>query len=304
MAKAYASRIIEAPVETVWRGSRDFNGLGAWVSAVSQSAIEDGLDADVVGCVRSFHIGRQHVRERLLMLDDTRYRFAYNFETPAFPVANYHAEFELIPVTDGERTFAQWSASFDEAAADAGKYAEIISRDVFAAGLQGLAALVSGGDTLEGQMRWQGDRPAKVFCSAVLRGSVEAVWTRMRDFAGMDGWHPDITAMTMLDGARPDKVSGTRDFHFGPGRLREQLTMLCDVTHAFGYRITASEMPWLNYHAAVRLYPITASGETFAVWTADWVASPQDDLRLIPTVHHDVFQKAFETLNERFFGGR
>ena len=304
MARAYASRIIEAPVETVWRAVRDFNALPAWVAAVPRSEIEDGLDADVVGCVRSFHIGEQRVRERLLMLDDTRYRFAYNFETPAFPVERYVAEFELIPVTAGERTFAQWSATFDEAPQDAGKYVDIISRDVFAAGLEGLASLVGRTLAPEGKTRWQGDRPAKVFCSSVLNGPVEAVWARMRDFAGMDGWHPEITGMAMLDGARSDKVSGTRDFQFGTGRLHEQLTMLCDRSHAFAYRITASETPWLNYHAAARLYPITATGKTFAVWTADWVASPQDDLTLIPQVHHDVFQKAFDTLNERFFAGR
>lgn len=300
MAKAYASRIIDAPVEAVWATARNFNGLPAWVSAVSRSEIEDELDADVVGCIRSFHIGEQHVRERLLMLDDTRYRFAYNFETPAFPVADYLAKFELIPVTDGDRTFVQWSASFDEAPTDTGKYTGIISRDVFAAGLQGLAAKVGGATAPEGATRWQGDRPAKVFCSSVLNAPIEAAWSRMRDFAGMDGWHPDITAMTMVGGARPDKVSGTRDFHFGAGRLNEQLTMLCDRTHAFAYRITASEMPWLNYHAAARLYPISESGKTFAVWTADWVASAQDDLTLIPTVHQEVFQKAFDTLNSGF----
>jgi hypothetical protein len=301
MASAYASRIIDAPIETVWTVVRDFNALPVWSPALSRSSIEDGLDPDVVGCVRSFYLDDQNVRERLLTLDDSRYRFAYNFETPAFPVRNYLSEFELIPVTDGDRTFAQWSATFDEAPEDAGKYVAVVSRDVFAGGLDSLAEHVRGQQVPEGQTRWQGDRPAKVFCSAVLNGPIEAVWARMRDFDGMDGWHPDITDMTMLDGARPDKVSGTRDFRFGSDTLHEQLTMLCDRTHAFAYRITASGMPWINYHAGARLYPISKTGSTFAVWTADWVASANDDLELIPTVHQDVFQKAFDTLNERFF---
>ena len=303
MARAYASRIIEAPVEAVWAAVRDFNALPSWLTAVSRSSIEDGLDSDIVGCVRSFYLGDQNVRERLLMLDDTRTRFAYNFETPAFPVGDYVAQFELIPITDGDRTFAQWSATFDEAPEDSGKYAAIISREVFAGGLKALAELVRGATSPEGQTRWQGHRPAKVFCSSTLNGPVEAVWARMRDFAGMGAWHPDITRMAMLDGARPDKVSGTRDFRMGPGRLHEQLTMLCDLTHAFAYRITASEMPWMNYHAGVRLYPVTQAGTTLAVWTADWVASANDDLTLIPMVHRDTFQKAFDTLNERFFAG-
>lgn len=60
-------------------------------------------------------------------------------------------------------------------------------------------------------------------------------------------------------------------------------------------------MPWLNYHAGPRLYPVSDTSHTFAVWTADWTASPQDDLELIPTIHENVFQKAFDTLDAQFF---
>lgn len=301
MAQAYASRIIEAPVEAVWDVVRDFNALPVWLPAISRSTIEDGVASDVVGCIRSMYLGEQNVRERLLMLDDSRYSFAYNFETPAFPVRDYQAHFELIPVTNGDRAFAQWSATFEEAPEDAGKYVQIVSNDVFAAGLRSLADHVRGRKAPEGAVRWQGYRPAKVFCSSIINGPVERVWDRIRDFSAMPDWHPGITKMSMLDGVRPDKVSAVRDFYFGQGRLNEQLTMLCDTRHAFRYRITRSEMPWLNYHAGARLYPITSDNTTFAVWTADWVASPNDDLQLIPTVHNEVFQKAFDTLNERYF---
>ena len=237
------------------------------------------------------------MRERLLELDDCRYRFAYNFETPAFPVENYHARFELIPVIDGGRTFAQWSASFDEAPADRGKYVGIVSRDVFAAGLRSLAALVAGRAVPDGAVRWQGLRPAKAFASSVIAGGIDAVWARMRDFAGMGSYHPEVRDMHMLDGARADKVSATRAFALGGGELHEQLTLLSDTERAFRYRILKSQMPWLNYHAGARLYPVTATGETFAVWTADWVASPNDDARLIAMVSDDVFQLAFSTLS-------
>jgi Polyketide cyclase / dehydrase and lipid transport len=300
MATACASCVIEAPVEAVWDVVRDFNALPVWNPAVARSTIENELASDVVGCVRSFTIGGELVRERLLMLDDSRYRFAYNFETPAFPVTDYVATLELIPLTNGDGTFAQWSATFDEAPEDAGKYVRIVSEDVFAAGLKALSGHVRGRASPPGAVRWQGLRPAKVFCSSIIRGPVDAVWARVRDFAGMGAWHPDIKAMVMLDGARPDKVSGVRDFLFGEGKLQEQLTLLCDLTHTFRYKINRSDMPWLNYHAGARLYPVTAADTTFAVWTADWVAASADDVALIPMVHQDVFQKAFDTLNEQF----
>jgi uncharacterized protein YndB with AHSA1/START domain len=304
MAKAYASRIVDAPVEAVWDVVRDFNALPKWNPGVTDSEIEDGLASDVVGCIRSFHLtDGTHVRERLLSLDDSRYSFTYNFEKPAFPVANYVAGMELIPVTNTDQTFVQWQATFDEKPEDAGKYVDIISNNVFAAGLKALAGKAAGRSAPEGAQRWQGLRPAKVFTSSVIGGPVEEVWATIRDFAGMGGWHDDITKMHMIDGERSDKVSGVRDFLFGDGALWEQLTYLSDSDYAFRYRILKSPMPWLNYHAGPRLYPITDTNRTFAVWTADWVASPQDDLELIPNVHENVFQKAFDTVDRRFFGG-
>src|SRR5690606_28242645 len=46
MAKAYASTIVDAPVEAVWDIVRDFNGLPDWIPGVATSEIEDGLDSD------------------------------------------------------------------------------------------------------------------------------------------------------------------------------------------------------------------------------------------------------------------
>jgi uncharacterized protein YndB with AHSA1/START domain len=302
MARAYASRIIAAPVEAVWQIVRDFNALPKWHPTIKQSRIEEGRDADSVGAIRSFVLtDGTPVRERLLELDDCRYRFRYNFETPAFPVANYVATFGLIPVTNGDVTFAEWHAAFDEPPGEGGRYADIIANEVFAGGLAALAEKASGKPVPPAATRWQGARPAKVFCSSVIHGPVASVWHHIRDFAGMGGWHPEIRDMRMLDGVRADKVSGTRRFRIGDGALDEQLTVLSDQDCDLRYRITATTLPWLNYHAGVRLHPVTATNETLAVWTADWTAAANDDLSLIPMVHGATFQRAFDTLNERFF---
>jgi hypothetical protein len=114
MARAYASIVLKAPVETVWGLVRDFNSLPKWAPAVARSKIEGGLDSDVVGCVRSLYTrDGAHVRERLLTLDDANYTFAYNFEKPAFPVKNYVATVRLYPITRTDETFAEWEATFE-----------------------------------------------------------------------------------------------------------------------------------------------------------------------------------------------
>jgi len=302
MARAYASIVLKAPVETVWSLVRDFNGLPKWAPAVARSKIEDGLDSDVVGCVRSFHTrDGGHVRERLLALDDANYTFTYNFEKPAFPVGNYVATLRLYPVTQTDQTFAEWEANFDEAPGDKGKYERIVSRQVFAANWASLAKIIAAKRPKKpaGAARWKGFAPNKVWTSRVIKAPVEKVWGMMRDFAGMGAWHEDITRMHMLRGVRSDKVSGVRDFHFGAGHLNEELLHLCDRTRSFSYRITKCEIPWLNYVSGPRLWPVTAGNSTFAVWTGDWDASPQDDLALIPNTEQNVYQKAFATVERR-----
>ena len=304
MARAYASRIIKAPVEAVWSVVRDYNGLPGWAVGIVDSKIEGGLDADVVGCVRSFHtVDGKHIRERLLMLDDARHCFTYNFEKPAFPVKNYMATMRLMPVTNTNATFAEWEATFDEVPGDEGKYVKIISNSVFADGLKSLTAKIKreGPARPEGSMRWKAWSPNKVWTSRVIKGPVDEVWARIRDFAGMGAWHSEITKMHMLKKARPDKVSGVRDFYFGTGQLNEELLHLCDITRSFSYRITKSQLPWMNYVSGPRLWPVTADNSTFGVWTGDWVASSQDDLTLMPNIEENVYQRAFATVEMNFF---
>jgi uncharacterized protein YndB with AHSA1/START domain len=302
MARAYASIILKAPVETVWSLVRDFNGLPGWAPNIARSKIEHGLDADVVGCVRSFHTrDGAHVRERLLSLDDAHYSYSYNFEKPAFPVKHYVATLRLYPVTQTDQTFAEWEASFDEAPGNEGKYERIVSRQVFAANWANLAKIIAAKRPKRPRdaVRWKGFAPNKVWTSRVMRAPVERVWGVIRDFAGMGGWHDEITRMHMLGGVRPDKVSGVRDFYFGTGHLNEELLHLCDRTRSFSYRITECEIPWINYVSGPRLWPVTANDTTFGVWTGDWDASPQDDLTLIPRTEQNVYQKAFATVERK-----
>jgi len=145
VAKAYASAVIDAPIETVWKIVRDFNGLATWHPAIASSEIEEGRGSAEVGCVRSFYLqDGAHVREQLLALSDSEHSLSYSFVKPAFPVTNYVAGIRLLPITDGNRTFVEWTAVFDEAPEDAGKYVEIISAHVFAAGWSALQAKLVG----------------------------------------------------------------------------------------------------------------------------------------------------------------
>jgi len=238
------------------------------------------------------------------MLDDSKYTFTYNFEKPAFPVKNYLATMRLYPVTQTDETFAEWSASFDEAPGDEGKYEKLISKDVFAANWSSLAGIIKKTKPKmpHNVPRWKAGQPNKVWTSRNIKAPLDQVWNIMRDFAGMGAWHGEISKMHMLKQARADKVSGIRDFHFGEGRINEELLHLDDLQRSFSYRITKSEIPWINYVSGPQLWPVTSNNTTFGVWTGDWQASPQDDLVLIPRTEQNVYQRAFAELEKNFFG--
>lgn len=139
MARAYASAIVPADVDTVWSFVRDFDNLPQWHPAIQASEILDGKAADTVGCVRRLTLsdGGQVV-ERLLQLDDVERSYTYNFVETDFPVRSYVSTIRFKPVTDSGHTFVEWWADFD---ADADAEAELLAgfRDnVFAAGLTAL----------------------------------------------------------------------------------------------------------------------------------------------------------------------
>ncbi len=139
MKQVYVSRVIEAPIDAVWRVVGDFNGLPAWVPNIVESKIEDERGPTSIGCVRSFRLadGAQ-VRERLLSMSTLDHAFTYNFETPAFPVTNYLASMRLLPITDREWTFAEWRATFDQPPDSRDDYEKIIANQVFAPALDSL----------------------------------------------------------------------------------------------------------------------------------------------------------------------
>jgi hypothetical protein len=139
MARAYASTIVPADVETVWSFARDFDNLPEWHPSIQASEILDGKAADAVGCVRRLTLADGGVVvERLLHLDDQAHSYSYNFVESGFVVRSYVSTIRFTPVTDSGQTFVEWWADFD---ADADVEAELVTtfgEGVFGTGLTAL----------------------------------------------------------------------------------------------------------------------------------------------------------------------
>jgi len=114
MATVYVSSVINASREKIWESIRNFNGLPDWHPAIADSKIEDGQAADQIGCIRHFHTADGGlIREQLLALSDIDCVCTYSILESPMGVEGYVATLQLTEITNGNRTFAEWSADFD-----------------------------------------------------------------------------------------------------------------------------------------------------------------------------------------------
>jgi Polyketide cyclase / dehydrase and lipid transport len=144
MAKVYVSGVIDAPVEKVWAHARDFNGHHEWHPLIAESHVEDGKPSDQVGCVRNFTLANGgKLREMLLTFSDLDRFFTYNIIVSPMPIKDYVATFRCKPITEGNKTFVEWSAEFEVSAEHEAEIKQQVGRDTFAAGIVALGKAVA-----------------------------------------------------------------------------------------------------------------------------------------------------------------
>jgi hypothetical protein len=144
MAKVYVSGVIDAPVDKVWAYARDFNGHHEWHPLIAESHIEEGRPSDQVGCVRNFTLANGgKLRERLLTFSDRDRFFTYNIIVSPMPIKDYVATFSCKPITEGDKTFVEWSAEFEVEPDHEAQIKKQVGRDTFAEGITALAKAVA-----------------------------------------------------------------------------------------------------------------------------------------------------------------
>jgi len=145
MPRVYVSSVIDAPAAKVWERIRDFNALPRWHPRIRDSRIENGEPSDRVGCVCNFHLQNgDRIRERLLGLSDDDMFCTYAILESPMPLTDYVATIRLKPITDGDRTFAEWTAEFECAPEAAAELVAGIGQNVFQAGFDALKRQLAG----------------------------------------------------------------------------------------------------------------------------------------------------------------
>ncbi|GAA4155674.1 SRPBCC family protein [Actinomadura keratinilytica] len=137
--KSYASTVLSAPADEVWRFLRDFGNLADWMPGVATCAIEDGGPADRVGCVRRvIGPGDTVFREQLSGMDDDDRFYRYRMLESPLPIRDYVARIRVAPVTGGGGSFVEWQGEFSADAADEEAMRKTITDAIYNPALEAL----------------------------------------------------------------------------------------------------------------------------------------------------------------------
>ena len=139
MPRVFVSSVVDASVEKVWAKIRPFDAVADWLPFVKSSAIEDGGDPTRVGCIRIVTQTDGAVfREVLVALSDAERSYSYTFVGSPVPVRNHCTTLRVLPITDGDRSYVEWSSRFEIAPEHEDQLVELMN-DNFLAGLRSLA---------------------------------------------------------------------------------------------------------------------------------------------------------------------
>lgn len=139
MPQVTVSTVIGASADEVWALVRDFERMDGWFEGMPPSVIEDGLASTQVGCVRRIEVdGQVMARERLVALDDTARRQVYTVVESVFGLNGYTGTITVLPVTDGDRAFVEWTGVFEADATDVEATAAMLRDSIYLPGLESL----------------------------------------------------------------------------------------------------------------------------------------------------------------------
>jgi len=116
----------------------------------------------------------------------------------------------------------------------------------------------------------------KVTESVQLDVPPEVVWSRIKDFAALQTWHPAVESSTTTDG---NNVGSVRTLHLkGGGTIVETLEGYSDEEHKYNYRMTdPGPVPVSNYTSTIRVKPADNGGSVIEWRGAFYRGYPNND---------------------------
>jgi len=102
---------------------------------------------------------------------------------------------------------------------------------------------------------------------------------------------------------RGDQVGGIRNFELVDGTgIRELLTAHSDAERSYSYAFCEPPFPVLDYHATIRVTPVTDGGKSFVEWWTTFDCDRDQQEHWTGFFASQVFQGGFDALKAHFAG--
>jgi uncharacterized protein YndB with AHSA1/START domain len=140
----------------------------------------------------------------------------------------------------------------------------------------------------------------KAYTSTVIDLPADRVWAAVRDFNGLASWWPAaVTDSEIEEGKGGDQVGAVRSFHLKDGaHLRERLLSHSDVERSYSYNFEKTPFDVQNYHATLRVTPVTDGNKSFVEWWTTFDCPPEKSAEWIKTFSKDIFLGALGALKQ------
>lgn len=135
--------------------------------------------------------------------------------------------------------------------------------------------------------------------SIVVNAPVDQVWSALKNFHDMS-WSPNlVTKVEVIGDKASNEVGAKRVLN---DAFHETLLSLDDDNKTFTYSIddgpaAASKENVSGYVGEVRVFPVTADGSTFVLWTSEWESSKEGG---VAEFCNPIYQGLLEELRSSF----
>ncbi|MBM0237383.1 SRPBCC family protein [Micromonospora sp. ATA32] len=131
---------LDAPAAEVWKLVGDFTAIGDWHPGTPRPEMRGRSPYNSPGTERVWGAGTgEELVERLVERDDAARRLRYTMPDPPFPITGHEATIEVTE-RGPESSQVTWTATFDASDDVVEQLDASMGEDVFAVGLDALAA--------------------------------------------------------------------------------------------------------------------------------------------------------------------
>jgi mxaD protein len=118
--------------------------------------------------------------------------------------------------------------------------------------------------------------PLRVVQSVEIKAPAEKVWATVKDFDGLNKWHPGFSADELVSGSN-GKAGAVRKLTIKDGpSLTERLLHYDEAQHSYRYMILESPLPITRYRSTIAVRP-GKEGMTRVIWSGTFMRKNTSD---------------------------